>query len=88
MGAAKKADKTVWWGALERDTELVIGLVSTVGTESRKVGKVIEDYLKNLSYEVQQIHISTDVIPIVNAKSLFKKRASVFEPSGVSSQGV
>ncbi|MBK8206961.1 MAG: cytidine deaminase [Planctomycetes bacterium] len=66
--AAKKADKTVWWGALERDTELVIGLVSTVGTESRKVGKVIEDYLKNLSYEVQQIHISTDVIPIVNAK--------------------
>ncbi|MCG3182224.1 MAG: hypothetical protein ICCCNLDF_00286 [Planctomycetes bacterium] len=66
--AKKKPSTAVPWDALERDTEFVIGLVSTVGSESRKVGKIIEDYLKNLRYEVQQIHISTDVIPVLDSK--------------------
>lgn len=51
-------------GVLEyTESELVIGLVSSVGTDMDAVTKVLTKRLKQFSYSTSVIHISKDVIP-------------------------
>ena len=52
------------------DSEVVIGLVGAVGTELEKVAKIIEDRLKVSGYSVENVSISSNIIPeCTNVKS-------------------
>ncbi|WP_256357359.1 cytidine deaminase [Pseudomonas sp. PDM26] len=44
------------------DSELIIGLVGTIGTDLPEVSKLISDRLKTFKYETRIIKISTDII--------------------------
>ncbi|MGF7115774.1 deoxycytidylate deaminase [Pseudomonas laurylsulfatiphila] len=44
------------------DSELIIGLVGTIGTDLPEVSKLISDRLKTFKYETRNIKISTDII--------------------------
>ena len=48
-----------------KDAELVIGLVGAVGTELSKVIEVLSDRLATFRYQTKQIHISSDIIPLL-----------------------
>ncbi|MFZ5958064.1 anti-phage dCTP deaminase [Pseudomonas knackmussii] len=47
------------------DSELVIGLVGTIGTDLKTVTGLLEDRLKAFKYKSQQIKISSDVIAMI-----------------------
>lgn len=47
------------------DSELVIGLVGSIGTDLRAVCQLIEERLKAFSYSARQIKISSDVIAML-----------------------
>ncbi|MGA2402418.1 MAG: anti-phage dCTP deaminase [Syntrophobacteraceae bacterium] len=47
------------------DSELVIGLVGAVGTELGKVGELLKARLSTIGYECSEIHVSSDVIPLI-----------------------
>jgi deoxycytidylate deaminase len=47
------------------DSELIIGLVGPVGTELGKVRSILEDWLKKPGYEVCQLRVTQDVIPVI-----------------------
>ena len=49
----------------EFDSELVIGLVGAVGTELRRVADILKEQLQLAGYGVNFIHISENVIPLV-----------------------
>ncbi|WP_236209853.1 anti-phage dCTP deaminase [Pseudomonas tohonis] len=47
------------------DSELVIGLVGTIGTDLKSVVNILEDRLKAFSYRTSHIRISSDVIAML-----------------------
>ena len=49
----------------EFDSELVIGLVGAVGTELRRVADVLAQQLGLAGYSVERVHVSEDVIPLL-----------------------
>ena len=44
------------------DTEIVIGLVGTVGSQQKRVVEALADRLKTFNYEAREIHVSQHVI--------------------------
>lgn len=49
-----------------KDSELVIGLVGPVGTELRKVCRILKERLsRSFNYKVNEIYISKDIIPVL-----------------------
>ena len=52
-------------GAPFKNGELVIGLIGAVGTDLGRVREALGDWLSHVSYEVHQIRITSDVIPLV-----------------------
>lgn len=54
------------WMPDHKDLELVIGLVSPVGTKLDSVVNALRDQLQIARYEVRQIHIARDIIPLVS----------------------
>jgi hypothetical protein len=51
------------------ESELVIGLVSAIGTENKQVIDLLTERLNRAGYEVKTIKISRDVIPLLGAVS-------------------
>ena len=47
------------------DSELVIGLVSAVGTENKRVIDLLTERLGLAGYRVREIKLSRDVIPLL-----------------------
>jgi len=47
------------------DSELVFGLIGAVGTELAKVRTVLEDRLKAFGYNIIQVRLTQDVIPLI-----------------------
>lgn len=67
-------------------SELVLGLVRAVGTESKKVIDVLRDRLKVFGYEVEQISVADDVISSIvkspdirNSKDEFKRIGAMMD---------
>lgn len=57
----------------DKDTELVLGIIATVGTDTKEVVEIIEQQLKFFRYEVKEIHVSKDII------SQFEKETPKFK---------
>lgn len=58
---------------INKDSELVLGLITTVGTETDSVINCIKDQLKQFNYFVEDISVSKDII------SLFDENDPLFE---------
>jgi len=52
------------------DSELVIALVGAVGTELGKVSEILKSRLMTFGYTRTEIHVSTDVIPLMVADGI------------------
>ncbi len=51
----------------ENDCELVIGVVSAVGTEKEQVFELLTERLESAGYSVHLVKITTEVIPLFEA---------------------
>ena len=45
---------------MNRDSELVLGIIHTVGTNSAEIISMIEDSLRKFRYSSERIKVSTD----------------------------
>ena len=46
----------------DKDSELILGLITTVGTETDEVIRVIKDTLSFFNYEVEEVVVSSTII--------------------------
>jgi len=56
-----------------KDSELIIGIVNAVGTESKRVLDPLEDRLKGFGYDVKTIRISELLPPIVDPENEYSR---------------
>lgn len=65
MSASEAKPGSKPWMPDHRDLELVIGLVAPLGTKLDVVVDILRDRLQIARYDVRQIHVARDVIPLV-----------------------
>src|SRR4051794_25899099 len=63
--AAKKHDPKDYLGQVFSDSEMVIGLVAAVGTDTKSVIDLLKDRLEVFRYQTREIKVSKDIIPQV-----------------------
>jgi deoxycytidylate deaminase len=73
------------------DSELVIALVGAVGTELGKVTEILNSRLSTFGYKCAEIHVSSDVIPLIVADGIdeseeYKRISSLMTVGNVARQ--